>query len=345
MDDHNEEKLRQLGKSVNDMRFFQSLYKESTVGLPGTAFHNQHMNFYFDGDVSPIYLPSRLFQFYNLVEDIECFVKPSAGKENVKCEVTDSIVLWNQSKEAGTNLCNQIRRISQLQPISDMCILNIKCNDIENTKAFNMSSKARSVHMYNCVFPTATLDHLFQQISNSSSISSITFREVSLCHINSLQLHYLPSLKILCLWNTNLCRFHILHLTHLMENGKLPELRQINFGGNNLNLLKDDLGYFLKTISKHHRRNIVVGIQHNNLPTTFMKKITEHAKQPNILHLMGDDYLLGEADGYEDDQISTDDSENEEPLGATRLNKFIYETTQGQRKKPLENVYLADSCI
>ena len=73
MDDDNEEKLRRLGKNANDMRFFQSLYKESSIKLQGTAFHNQHINCYFERDPSPVYLPSKLFLFHNMRKNIECF--------------------------------------------------------------------------------------------------------------------------------------------------------------------------------------------------------------------------------------------------------------------------------
>ena len=118
INDNDQEKLSRLGKNINDIRFFQSLYKESTIVLPGTAFHNEHINCYFEGDASPVYLPSRIFLFYNMKKNIEWFAIPENRNENVKIQVTDSIFVCSQSDEEASGSFNQIRRVSQLQPIS-----------------------------------------------------------------------------------------------------------------------------------------------------------------------------------------------------------------------------------
>ena len=334
--EEDEEKLRRLGKTVNDMNFFKSLYKESSITLAGTAFHNQHINFYIKGDISPVYIPSRLFQFHNVEKDIRSLTLLQKGKENVTIEVGDSIFLCSDPGEAATTLCHQIRIISQLQPISDMWMFDINCNDLENTDVFNMSNKVRSINLWNCAFPALTLDHILHQISNSSSIGTITFQSISLCHVNSLWIHYLPSLSTLHLWNSNLCRFHILHLAYLMENRKLPQLKEISLGRNNLNHLKDDLEFFLKVVAKHHKRSIVVEIQQGNLPRTFIQKWRALAKQTNFLHLVWD----------EDDQIPADESDDEEPSEYIMLEQIIYEAPQpGLAKMPLQNVSLSDFYI
>ena len=289
IDDDDEEKLRRLGKNVNDVRFFQSLYKESTIELPGTAYHNQYINCYFEGDASPVYLPSRLFLFHNMNKSIECFAIPENRNENVRIQVTDSIFVCSQSNEEASGSFNQIRRISQLQPICDMWFYNISCNDTDNTEVFNISHRARSIYLLNCVLPAAMLGHILQQISVSSMITRIYFRGTSLGHIKSLSLQYLPSLTHLDLWNTNLCRFHILHLGYLMENRRLPNLMEMNLGGNNFYHIQDDADILLQIIAKNHRRNIVVVIQKCILPRTFVQKITQHANESNPLTIRVDD--------------------------------------------------------
>ena len=46
VDDDIEDKLKRLGKDINDISILDSFYKESTIQLSGTAFHNKHINYY-----------------------------------------------------------------------------------------------------------------------------------------------------------------------------------------------------------------------------------------------------------------------------------------------------------
>ena len=62
-DANEEERLKSLGKNIYGMRIYESLYRESTIKLPGSAFHNQHLNFYLEYVTEPIFFPSTLFMF------------------------------------------------------------------------------------------------------------------------------------------------------------------------------------------------------------------------------------------------------------------------------------------
>ena len=323
----NEEKLRRLGKNVQHVRFFQSLYKESTIELPGTAYHNQYINCYFEGDASPVYLPSRLFLFHNMNKSTGCFAIPENRNENVKTQVTDSIFVCSQSNGEASGSFNQIRRISQLQPISDMWFYNISCNDTDNTDVFNISHRARSIYLLNSVLPAAMLDHILQQISVSSTITRIYFRGTSLWHIKSLSLQYLPSLTHLDLWNTNLCRFHIFHLGYLMENRRLPNLMEMNLGGNNFYRIQYDVNILLQIITKHHRRNIVVAIQKCNLPKTFVQKVAEYANESDLLTMLTDH----------------NDQNDKEQVEMGEVSRSIYNTIHSWGSEtPLEDLSLSD---
>ena len=323
----NEEKLRRLGKNVKQVRFFQSLYKESTIELPGTAYHNQYINCYFEGDASPVYLPSRLFLFHNMNKSIGCFAIQENGNENVKIQVTDSIFVCSQSNEEASSSFNQIRRISQLQPISDLWFYNISWNDTDNTEVFNISHRARSIYLLNCVLPAAMLGHILQQISVSSTITRIYFRGTSLWHIKSLSLQYLPSLTHLDLWNTNLCRFHIFHLGYLMENRRLPNLMEMNLGGNNFYHIQDDVDILLQTIAKHHHTNIVVAIQKCNLPKTFVQRTAEYASESDLLTILAD----------------YNDQNDTEQVEMGEVSRSIYNTIHSWGSEtPLEDLSLSD---
>ena len=262
--------------------------------------------------------------------NIEVFAIPNNGNENVKTQAIDSIVICSYSKEIAPCLFNQVRRISQLQPISDMWIYNIRRNDTGNTDVFNMSHKTRSIHVVSCILPAATLDHLLQQISMSSKITRIAFDGTNLCDIKSLSLQYLPSLTHLDLWNTNLCLFHILHLGYLIENRKLPKLMEINLGKNNLHAIQEDVDILLQTIAKHHQINIVAAIQDYNLPNTFVQRVTEYANDSKFLTIL--------ADGNNENNTEQVDTENLEEVFRP-IYKIIHPR---MNETPLQDLSLKD---
>ena len=277
------DKLKREGKYINNIKVYETLYKESTIQLPGTALHNQHINFYSESDVSPTYLPSKQFVFRSPKTNT-IFTILDQKKKQFQREVPDSVILSTHTDDEFANsLLNTIRRISQMQPIGHLVISDIKSKDIENVEVFNMSKKVQSIHLFNCVLPGLTLDHLLQQIATSLTLTRINLRGTSLQGIKSLWIQYLPSLTYLRLCNTNLCRFHILHLGYLIKNRKLPQLSLLNLRRNNLNYLQDDLNVFLQVIAKHHQRNIMVGIKNCHLSMSFFQRIKEYTKSSNIL--------------------------------------------------------------
>ena len=280
-----QEKLKRLGKNINNIDVYETLYKESAIELPGTALHNQHINFYSGSDVSPAYLPSKEFVFRS-PEPKTAFTILHPKREHFKLEAPDSVIISTGTGKALTNsLLDTVRKISQLQPIGHLVISDIKCEDIEEVDVFHMSEKAQSIHLFNCVFPALTLDHLLRQIATSLTLTRINLRGTSLQDITSLSIQYLPSLTHLRLCNTNLCRFHILHLGYLIENKKLPQLGSLNFKGNNLSHLQDDLNVFLQIIAKHHQSNIMVNIKDCRLPMAFFRRIKENSKPPDFLRI------------------------------------------------------------
>ena len=198
-----------------------------------------------------------------------------------------------------------------------------------------MSRKCVSVVLWNCSLPSLTLDHLFQQISACSTLHTIHVRDINLRGIQSLSLQYLPSLTQLCLWNTNLCRFHLLHLTHLMEKQKLPKLRELDIGGNNFNHLQDELDIFLRVLSRNHQIVIRLIIYKCNLPNTFSQKVGKYTEPPSFLHILGEN--LNRGDGLKRSDIE-EHHETISPVVAF-LRKTIHSLG------PLRNLYFQDNIL
>ena len=261
-------------------------------------------------------------------------------------ETSDSIIFLTQTKDRSSkSLLNTIHRISQLQPISDLWIYSINCEDVENIEVFKMSNKAQSIHLWNCILPSRTMDNLLEQISTSDTLKRITLVGTSLCHIKSLAIQYLPSLTYLSLWNTNLCHFHIFHLGYLIRNRQLPQLSILVVGGNNFTYLQDDMDDFLCIIAKNHPKIIRINIEHCNLPKTFMQKLAEDLEQFKFLQIVGDKYDHNR-DIPTGSENSACNSDNEETLGIISPKEFIYEVLHpGKTSHLLQNLSFCDCKI
>ena len=283
--DDEEERLQSLGKSIYGMRIFQSLYKESAIKLPASAFHNQHLNFYLECDTESIYLPSTLFMF-DRTKTMQHATIRSSSEELVKNKTPDSVIISSGSDDTD-GLLNTIQTISKLQPIRHLFIRDVNCEQFEKADVFHMSNKCENILLWDCVLPSLTLDHLFQQISSCSTLQTIDVRDTNLGHMESLSLQNLPSLTKLGLWKVNLCRFHLLHLAYLVENRKLPNLKLLDIGGNSLNHLLDELEIFLQVVAKNHQTDITVVIYFDDLPNTFWQEVRQYTEPPSFLHISG----------------------------------------------------------
>ena len=73
-----------------------------------------------------------------------------------------------------------------------------------------------------------------------------------------------------------------------MENRRLPNLMEMNLGGNNFYRIQYDVDILLQIITKHHCRNIVVAIQKCNLPKMFVQKVAEYANESDLLTILTD---------------------------------------------------------
>ena len=325
-----EERLQSLGKSIYGMRIFQSLYRESAIKLPGSAFHNQHLNFYLEYDTEPIYLPSTLFMF-DKTKNMQHATIRSSSEELVKNKTPDSVIISSGSDDTH-GLLNTIQAISKLQPIDNLFIRDVTCEQFEKADVFNMSHKCDNILLWDCVLPSSTLDHLFQQISNCSTLQTIHVRDTHLGDIECFSLQNLPSLTKLILWKVNLCRFHLLHLAYLVENRKLPNLRELDIGGNSLNHLQDELEIFLQVVAKNHQTNITIVINFSDLPITFWQKVRQYTEPPSLSHIS-----VGAPT-----RVSTDDIEEQKKEISPTVD-FLRDTLH--TSKPLQNISFADCHI
>ena len=159
VDDDKEEKLKRLGKDLNVSDLLKAIYKESTIKLSGTALHNQHINYYYANNLPPMYFPSKIYSFDGMENGFT--LMPRSGDEDIRGELPHSLIIASCSQEAAANsILNTIHRISRLQPIRDLWVFDLTCNEPTITDIFRMSKTPLSINLANCVFPATILDHI-----------------------------------------------------------------------------------------------------------------------------------------------------------------------------------------
>ena len=139
---------------------FRSLYKESTFKLTGYPLHNQHINYYnhlseAHRDTTPIHLPSKLFWFRYMKESITCEDQP-------KNNTVPDCVMWIEQPSTPVKkaLLSTCVRISEIQPVTDLCMSSVRCKGWPASNLFKISESAQSVTLNDCTLPSSTMNPL-----------------------------------------------------------------------------------------------------------------------------------------------------------------------------------------
>ena len=159
----------------------------------------------------------------------------------------------------------------------------LKCDNFQKADVFNMSRDVCSVRVYNSSLPEFTLDHLCQQLANSSTLCRIDFSGTNLKCVKSLRFSGLPSLTHLDLKNTDITQIHLYGLTCMLKQRTSPRLSQLNLGTNDLFRFQDDLDLLLKKAVNHHQSELQLGLENNELPAEFQQKWKQQTEGTRFL--------------------------------------------------------------
>ena len=167
--DEAEREFKARRKNPHDMwdvmSLFYSLYKESTVKLPSSAQHNKYINYfdhYDNRNMTKVYTPSRYYRFHNMKKDVEL----NRGSETVIPECIMDIIAPNES--VTKSLLTTCFKISEKQPITDFMMHEVRCDDLTGVNAPIMSSRAASLHLYQCDLPVSYLRDIIHQLFECS---------------------------------------------------------------------------------------------------------------------------------------------------------------------------------
>ena len=228
-----------------DRRLLESLYQESAVPLPGSALHNQHINYcdhrYEPRDTTPVFTPSKLYVFDDVKEDVTLGHKtpepgvtgcgdPGQSEPNSFNNQECTIWIYWPDKSLTERLLSLCQTISENQPVTHFC-LNLdfgdRCKLIEANVPI-MSKDAKSLVLEHLNASSSVLNYLLQHES------------LQVLHLEDTPLHDRAVPLIFNHRNLKVLRLLQVQMSHEMceyvchHLGDLVHLDDINLSGNDL---------------------------------------------------------------------------------------------------------------
>ena len=247
-------KMRTGGYLSVDEDLFKSLYNETTVPLPGLPLHNKYINYYNHKeddkkkrprDTTSVYVPSRLFVFHGMLEDVTTSRQYYEEMEIPECAMS----IQNPGTVVSKSLLTTCFSICDHQPVTDL----------------------RS-----CSIPPDVCAELLRSLSSCHQLTHLDLSGNSLLGglFNFLPDpdHTLPSLAKLELNNTSLNNEDIHHLKNLIRMRKVPELRSLGLVGNRLHEMEEEVEGLIHSCLDYHTKNINLKINDKGQPEEFEAK-------------------------------------------------------------------------
>ena len=258
------------------------MYYEAALPVPKDFLHNQWINYYdhiygLIKDKSPVYVPSRLYWFENMSENISCNIQ-NGNPDTPECNMS----IINPYPSVTNNLLSICHRICQHQAVRKLILWNITCEDLPEPHVFTISRNMELLRIYYCELPKETPSHLIQQINQYSALRVLDVYKTPLrgCLSSFLPDPHpgLPELKELDMWDTILNKEDLQHLLSIAY--KFPKLHKLDLSENTLtgylsNLLPDphpgllelrELKLSSTQLNKEDLHHLSYITQHNKLP-------------------------------------------------------------------------------
>ena len=211
----------------------KALYAESNVQLPGSAPHNNNINFYNhiddSSDTTHVYTPSKMYVFLNMKTYVFCEFKNREEEANIP----ECAMMIRLSDATVTNsLLMACQRISKYQPLLDLHMFKVSLKYQSQSDGFHLSTNAHSLLLKSCTLTSQPLNHLMHKLSECNKIRKIDLMKTNLWGISSLTLSNKTSLTHLDLSETKisaeLCQSICRQLTDITH------LEYLNLSDNNL---------------------------------------------------------------------------------------------------------------
>ena len=159
-----ERQLKAEGKNKFDINLFDPLYRESRVQLPGRPLHNTYINYYNhrdDEDTTPVYRPSQYYGFVSMKKNV--VLEEVRGTEIPECAMS----VDEPDESVTQSIFKTCRKISEHQAVTDLEMLEVRCESSTLDELPLISAHARSVNLIRCALPMRYLRYIFRQLFQS----------------------------------------------------------------------------------------------------------------------------------------------------------------------------------
>ena len=169
--------MRESGSLLGVNRdLLQALYSESRVQLPGHPLHNKYINYYNHWeddymkrprDTTPIYTPSRWYEFRYMREDVQGDIQyTEQDADQPEC----GIDIFQPHEAVTKSLLTKCHNISRHQPVTDLC-LSVHCRDLPAVEAPIMSRNAQSLRFAFCILTVGFMKSILCQLIISRCVT------------------------------------------------------------------------------------------------------------------------------------------------------------------------------
>ena len=195
-DKQKERHLVSLGINVLDRRLYDSLYAESRVPPLGTLFHNHHVNHFTkkgNNEDQRITVLSKVYWFKNtkknlvleICQDIKWdknqVIKLKTDKDinqGSKEEVA-MIGIENPARELTKGLFSTWRKLSELQPVTDLFMKEVRSKDLTEQEVPMLSKNVHSLWIIDCEFPRLFWRNILQQLIGCPTLQLLWLQETN----------------------------------------------------------------------------------------------------------------------------------------------------------------------
>ena len=162
-------------KDIDDVELFNSIYSESLVPLPGSPYHNQYVNIYYDPkDTTPVYVPSRLYVFHN---DVPIDFKDSERRAKEEC----SVMIHYPDSSVSKSLLSICKRIGQSQPLTALCLMGIDSQELIGADVPIFGTNIHFLWLLQNKLPVRFLSNMLYQLSSKcSALETLVMNDIQL---------------------------------------------------------------------------------------------------------------------------------------------------------------------
>ena len=157
---------------------------------------------------------------------------------------------------------------------------------VHSIKTWGLEASLQELDLSHCFLPVEVCGPLLSALGRCRSLTELWLPGNTLtgCLQNFLADHdsRLPFLQELFLSYTKLSAHDLLHLNQLIQTEKMPQLRELDLGANELHRMEETLKNLVQALVSHHQKDLKLNLYFNKLSPEFVQRSKLHCQNTDI---------------------------------------------------------------